>query len=116
MPHQQFDANMDRVAGQRRCEEDDQAFVLARFSRLVNSFDVFNVKRTPVVESAQLVPHDVLAGNDPRAAFRPTARQRQCACLRREVRQQARKGPNHLFACITCLPPAVNSIVCRFHD
>ena len=27
MPHQQFDAHMDRVAGQRRCEEDDQAFV-----------------------------------------------------------------------------------------
>ena len=28
MPHQQFDANMDRVACQRRCEEDDQEFVL----------------------------------------------------------------------------------------
>ena len=24
MPHQQFDENMDRVACQRRCEEDDQ--------------------------------------------------------------------------------------------
>ena len=29
MPHQQFDENMDRVACQRRCEEDDQETVLA---------------------------------------------------------------------------------------
>ena len=33
MPHQQFDSNMDRVACQRRCEEDDQEFVLVCGSR-----------------------------------------------------------------------------------
>ena len=32
MPHQQFDANMERVACQRRCEEDDQETVLVCFS------------------------------------------------------------------------------------
>ena len=33
-------------------------------------------KRAPVVEPAQLVPHDVLAGDDSRAAFRPATWQR----------------------------------------
>ena len=33
MPHQQYDENMDRVACQRRCEEDDQDTVLAYGSR-----------------------------------------------------------------------------------
>ena len=36
MPHQQFDANMDRVACQRRCEEDDQELVLANLNRSVS--------------------------------------------------------------------------------
>ena len=36
MPHQQFDSHMDRVACQRRCEEDDQAFALACVSRLAS--------------------------------------------------------------------------------
>ena len=36
MPHQQFDANMDRVACQCRCEEDDQELVLANLNRSVS--------------------------------------------------------------------------------
>ena len=34
MPHQQFDENMDRVACQRRCEEDDQEIALACVSEV----------------------------------------------------------------------------------
>ena len=54
---------MDRVAGQRRCEEDDQAFVLARVSRLASSLDLITANTHPVAESAQLVLDDVLAGD-----------------------------------------------------
>ena len=38
MPHQQFDENMDRVACQRRCEEDDQEIVLACFSEVASVY------------------------------------------------------------------------------
>ena len=38
MPHQQFDENMDRVACQRRCEEDDQEIVLACVSEVASVY------------------------------------------------------------------------------
>ena len=56
MPHQQFDANMDRVAGQRRCEEDDQESMFAVWAVCTTAAGD-HIKRTPVVEPAQLVPH-----------------------------------------------------------
>ena len=39
MPHQQFDENMDRVAGQRRCEEDDQEIVLTCVSEVASVYE-----------------------------------------------------------------------------
>ena len=75
MPHQQFDSNMDRVACQRRCEEDDQDAVLVCGYSLKPCSLVIKT-RAPVVKSTQPVPHDVLACDYPRAALRSTSWQR----------------------------------------
>ena len=70
-----------------------------------------------MVEPAQLVFDDVLAGNNSRAALRPAAWQRQRSSLRREVRLEAREGQvvANLSGCINMRIPCAMLVLYAVH-
>ncbi len=90
MPHQQFDENMDRVACQRRCEEDDQ---------WLNPHNWYLAMFSP--STIHVLPFDPHHGNDNARVYAG------------KYASNPEKAPNHV--CSYPLPLSICYVLYRMH-